>query len=443
MGRKDTASSRWPDTSSRRRFLKGAGATAVGTTLLSGCVQQQDGGGGNTTTAGNTDGQNTDDDTTTESQVSGTVTYGILNPMSGPFSSLGPAQKQGAELGVEFVNNSDEFNFEIDPVYVDTATSPATARQKASRLVEQDGAQFLAGAINSSVALALADFANQKQVVYASGGAAMELTGQNCNPYTFRGETNTAQQVAGMVGYAVENLGKRIWIHTADYAYGNSAIGQIEEAIGPTDAQIVGKTTPQQGTSNFGSYISQIQNSDANVLAIPLTGGDLINFMKQAESSGLKDSIDIIGTALFAQALRAPLGSAAAGTYSSTLYSHKLETGDNQQFVQAFQDAHGAPPGHFSRVGYESVRMTARGIKAAGSKDPSAVKDALPGTPITTILGERHFRECDHQAVNPVWTGKINAAESGSGTTVELLQKIPGEEATPPCDEISCSLGSA
>ena len=432
MGRKGTAFDRRTDTTSRRRFLKGAGAAAVGTTLLGGCVQQQ--GDGDETPEG------TDSGTQGGSQLSGTVTFGVMNPMSGPFSSLGPAQRQGAELAVEFVNNSDEFDFEIDPVYVDSATDPATARQKASRLVEQDGAQFIAGSINSSVALALADFASQNQVVYASGGAAMELTGENCNEYTFRSETNTAQQVAGMVGYTVENLGDRIWIHTADYAYGNSSIEQIEQAVGETDAEIVGRTTPQQGTSDFGPHISQIENSDANVLAIPLTGGDLINFMKQAESRGLKDNIEIIGTALFAQALRAPLGSAAAGTYSSTLYNHKLETGDNQQFVQAYQDAHGAPPGHFSRVGYESVRMTARGIQAAGSKDPSTVKDSLAGTPMTTILGERQFRECDHQAVNPVWTGAINAAESGSGTTVELLEKVEGEEATPPCSETACSL---
>jgi branched-chain amino acid transport system substrate-binding protein len=433
MGRKGTASSGWSDTSSRRRFLRDAGATAIGTTLLSGCVQQQ-GEDGDTTT------QNTDGDTTTEQSLSGTVTFGVLNPMSGPFSSLGPAQRKGAELAVEFVNNSDEFDFEVDPVYEDTATDPATARQKASRLVDQDGAQFLAGAINSSVALALADFAAQNEVVYSSGGAALELTGENCNQYTFRSETNTAQQVAGMVGYTLDNLGSKIWIHTADYAYGNSAIGEIRKAIEGTDAEILGTTTPQQGTSDFGPHISQIQNSDAEVLAIPLTGGDLINFMKQAESRGLNEEIDIIGTALFAQALRAPLGSAAAGTYSSTLYNHKLETGDNQQFVQAFQDAHDAPPGHFSRVGYESVRMTARGVQAAGSKDPSTVKDSLAGTPMTSILGEREFRECDHQAVNPVWTSKINAADNDLGTSVEIVNEVSGEEATPPCSESNCSL---
>lgn len=443
MGCKDTDTSRRTSSTSRRRFLKGAGAATVGTTLLSGCVQQQ--GDDETTQADpddddSDDGGNGDNDTETEPSLSGSVTFGVVNPMSGPFSSLGPAQREGAELAVEYVNNSDEFDFEIDPVYVDSETDPATARQKASRLVEQDGAQYIAGAINSSVALALADFAPQNEVVYASGGAALELTGANCNEYTFRSETNTAQQVAGMIDYTVENLGDQIWIHTADYAYGNSSIEQIRDAVEDTDAEVVGTTTPQQGTSDFGPHLSQIENSDANVLAIPLTGGDLVNFMKQAEGRGLHDNIEIIGTALFAQALRAPLGSAAAGTYSSTLYNYKLETGDNAQFVEAYQSAHDSPPGHFSRVGYESVRMTARGIQEAGSKDPSTVKDALAGTPMTTVLGEREFRECDHQAVNPVWTGSVNAAEDGEGTTVELIEKVEGEDATPPCSESACSL---
>jgi len=355
---------------------------------------------------------------------------------------LGKAQQQAARVAVSHVNESDDFDFEMDAVFEDTQTDPSAGRQKVQKVVEDDGVDYVAGCANSSVALAVSDYCAKEGVVYTSGGAAMALTGENCNEYTFRNETNTAQQAAGLVDFAANELGSTWWIHTADYAYGNSAITEIEKRIDAEghDVDVVGRTTPSQGTSDFGPQISQISDSDAEVLAIPLTGGDLINFIKQASSAGLKDEVDIIGTALFAQTIRGALGPAAHGTYSSTLYNHKLETGDNARFVDAYTNEYDGPPGSFARVGYEAVRMPARAIQAGGSADPDDVIETLPGTEMTTVLGETSFRECDHQSVNPVWTGEITAPDSGDVGVVELVNEVSGEDATPPCSEINCSL---
>lgn len=418
---------------SRRRFLQIAGIATVGG--LAGCLQQ-------TGSGSSTDGDATTGDGGSGGNSIDTVTVGILSPVSGPFSQLGKLQRQAAKLAVEDVNTSDRFDIEIEAVYEDTETDPSVGRQKAQKVVKQDDASFIAGCVNSAVALAVADFAKQAQIVYTAGGAAMALTDKNCNAYTFRNETNTAQQAAGIVDFVAANLGSKLWIHTADYAYGNSAIDQIKHQIDQAgvDIDIVGTTTPDPGTSNFGPAISQIEKSPADVLAVPLTGGDLINFLKQAAGKGLKADVDIIGTAIFAQAIRAAVGAAAAGTYSSTLYNHKLETGDNKRFVKQYKDEYGSVPGSFARVGYEAVRMQAHGIQAASSGDPTAVKDTLPGLTIPTVLGDTRFRACDHQSINPVWTGKLVKPKQGKVPTVDLLQKIPGEDATPACGA-ACTLG--
>jgi len=57
---------------------------------------------------------------------------------------------------------------------------------------------------------------------------------------------------------------------------------------------------------------------------------------------------------------------------------------------------------------------------------------------MTTVLGETSYRACDHQSVNPVWTGQIVEAEEG--TEVNLLEKVPGEDTVRPCEETGCSL---
>ena len=344
----------------RRRALRclggGALAAALGT---AGCIQQTGGDGatetgssGGSTAESTTDGDE-DGTSTTES-----VTVGVLVPTSGPSAPLGEAQRQGAELGVRYVNESDEFDFTIDPVYEDTQTDPSTGLQRAQQVVENDGATYVAGALESSVALAVADYVSDRDVVYTSGAATIELTGENCNANTFRTETNAAQQMAGLVDFVADELGTNLWLHTTDDAYGNSAVSQIERRIEARgfDIDVVGRTMPDKGTTNYGPQISSISNSEAEVLAVPDTGADLINFMKQADNAGLTDEVDVIGTAIFAQVSRQALGSAAVGAYSSTLYNHKLETGDNRQFVESYRDEYEGVPGSFARVGYDMIR---------------------------------------------------------------------------------------
>jgi branched-chain amino acid transport system substrate-binding protein len=84
------------------------------------------------------------------------------------------------------------------------------------------------------------------------------------------------------------------------------------------------------------------------------------------------------------------------------------------------------------------VRMTARGIQEAGTSDPVEVREALEGLDVTTALGTTPFRECDHQAVNPVWTGQVVEGEEIPG--IELLNQVSGGEAIRPCEQTGCSL---
>jgi branched-chain amino acid transport system substrate-binding protein len=434
----------------RRRALRYLGGGALAATLgTAGCVQQAD-DGGNTPTDTTTGGGDTEtgsdpgDDTATQTGTEGSdaeaVTMGVLVPESGPSAPLGGAQRQGAELGVQYVNGSDEFDFTIDAVFEDTQTDPSTGLQRAQSVVEDDGADYVVGALESSVALAVADYVSDRDVVYTSGAATIELTGESCNENTFRTETNAAQQMAGLVDFVASDLGSNLWIHTTDDTYGNSAVTQIERRIDAQgfDIEVVGQTMPDKGTSNYGPQISNISNSEADVLAVPDTGADLINFMKQASSAGLTDEIDVIGTAIFAQVSRQALGSDAVGAYSSTLYNHALETGDNRAFVDAYRDEYDGVPGSFARVGYDMVRMTARGIQDAGTSDPAEVRNALEGLDVTTALGATPFRECDHQAVNPVWTGQVVEGEEIPG--IELLNQVAGDDAIRPCEETGCRL---
>ncbi|WP_257300720.1 ABC transporter substrate-binding protein [Haloarchaeobius sp. FL176] len=405
---------------SRRNFLRAtAGASALG---LAGCLDNIGGGGGS----------------------SDTITYGVVSPMSGSYSGLAPGQRYGARLAIETLQEDDDFDFEIEGVYKDGQTEDTASVDAARRAVEEDGANFIMGAISSSVALALNELAADEEVIYNPGGAAVPVTGSGCNQYVFRAETNTAQIAEAVSEYTVNNLGNNVWFHIADYAYGTSVRNRVESRMREADANltITGSTASQLGSTNFDTYISQIDNSDADVVVVGMTGGDLINFTAQAVEAGITEDKDIMAPTMSFQVVRRALGPAAYGLYGGVRYVADIDNPQNNTFREAYMnmDETSAPPDNFARVGYQSVMMTAEGIKEAGSTNVDDVIDALEGLEMDSILGTNQFRACDHQALNPTWMGQCVEPDSGEMADVELLSKVEGPDAMIPCEETECSL---
>jgi len=425
------------------RTLGGAGVAGLATGGA-GCLGEL---GGQDADEGDGDGSDGDGDGSDGSDGDAIeITYGVLSPMSGAFSSLGPGQRRGAQLGIRTVNESDDLNVRIEGAYEDTETGQEPALQAANRVVENDGADFLMGAISSSVAIGLNNFAQENEVIYNPGGAAVPITGSECNEYVFRAETNTAQVAEAVSAYTVNNLGTNVWFHIADYAYGESVLTRVRsrmEEANP-DTNVVGVSRSELGADNYDSFISDIRSSDADVAVLGMTGGDLITFVNQANSAGLKSSVDLMSPTMSFQVVRRALGPAAYGTYGGVRYTADTDELDNQgnvDFVEAYRSEHDDLPDNFARVGYQSVLMTARGVHEAGSSDPADVIDALAGLEMDTILGSNQFRACDHQAVNPTWMGELTEPSGGSGPAdVNPISKVEGENAILPCEETGCEL---
>ncbi|WP_029601453.1 ABC transporter substrate-binding protein [Natronobacterium lacisalsi] len=412
---------------SRRRLLKAITAGSVGGLVgVAGCV-------------GDPEQAGADDDGEFD-----TVQFGVLEPFTGEFSDLAEERHQGTELAIQQINESDEYDFTIEYEEYDTQLDPATATQRAEQAVQSDGAQFITGCISSSSALAINDFALENEVVYTPGAADVSITGSECNEYVFRFETNTAQIAEAMAQWTADELGDRIFYHIADYAYGDSVLEEVEtrmESISDSYER-VDVTRSDPGSTDFEAFISQISNAsdEADALVVGMTGADLAIFLSQASARGLQDEIPIVTTTASFRAVRAGAGEGAYNVYSGVRYIPGIETGDNEAFVDAYQDEYDDVPDNFSRVGYESIRMVANGIREAGSNDPTTVRETLSGMEHDTIFGPNEFRACDQQAVNPVWMGECVEPDEGELADVELLTDLSGEGAIPDCEETGCEL---
>jgi branched-chain amino acid transport system substrate-binding protein len=432
----------------RRSLLKTVGAAGmVGLTGLAGCTggggggDQRPGVGGSGGTSGGSSGGG--NSSGSGNGGSGTIKIGAVPPLSGSYGGLGKYQRNGLKLAARVVNENGGINGKNVRILVeDSQGSPQTGRQKARKLVKQNGVVALTGAISSSVGLGLADYAASQNIPYLCPCAANEFTMSNCKETTFRYELRASQVAAGTAPWAVDKFGTKIWVHNADYAWGNSVAKSFKENAKAhnSNVNVLGHTKSDLGASDFSSYISQISASSAEWLVTGLNGGDAVNFLKQASGYGLKDEITIVSPTNSFQFIRRGAGQAAVGTYSTIRYYPKYDKKANEMFVKAYSDAYNTPPDNFANVAWTSMQMYANAANQAGTTETDPVLRALEKVQYESPMGPANFRKCDHQAVRPVINGKIISPADYDWPDLEVLQTTSGQDAIQKCEEIDCSL---
>ncbi|MFB6202371.1 MAG: ABC transporter substrate-binding protein [Halorhabdus sp.] len=432
----------------RRQFLK-SGLAGTATVLVAGCAtsttEQQDTttttqGGEETTTSGGDPNGNSSEQ----------VRIGFIHPLSGGYSTLGKPQEKGAKLAVEQLNaNGGIDGKEVVGFHEDSAGSASTAQQKARLLINSKNVDVLSGLANSSAALAVQEIAAEEGIVFGNQAGADPITKSRCNKYTFRYELRTGQIARAAAPWAVQNLGTKIWFHVADYAYGNAFLDGWKNVLQDYDYTEVATTKSELGANDFSSYITQIQNSDADFLALGMAGGDLVKFNQQATSYNLRNSVDIIAGTNDFRSVRLGGGSGVVGTHSGVRYFEGYDNEMNRQFVTDYINKYDKVPANHAESQWTMVHeILAPAIKTAGTTNPEPLISELEGMSFDSPMGGGTLRACDHQAERDVPVARVTEPKDlevlqGLGTklpSLDILQTISGSEAIEACDSIDCSL---
>lgn len=424
---------------SRRQILKQAGVGA-GLVGLAGC--SGDGGGGGTETEGGT--TESSGGSTTQSGGSEAVRVGFLHPLSGPFAALGEAQEKGSNVAVSHVNNDLDgiLGTEVERFVEDTEGDPSTGREMARRHVETNNVDVLIGGVSGAVNLSVADYAYDVGVPYFAYGGPEEITGSECLPTTFRYQYSDSQIARTGGEWALENLGSNVWIHIADYAFGQSIARTWKDAFEASgmDYNIVNETQTPLGTSDYASILSRIQSSDADWVLQGFSGSDAVNFLSQADQFDLDQ--DIMSTTNTYLPLRQGAGSSAVGTYTTIRYEPTFESEANELLVDRYTSEYDEPPTDFALVMWSSLRLYAQAAGNAGSTETADVVAAMEDLESDEPMGATTMRACDHQAVRDGFIGRITEPDQYEWPGQEVVATRPADEITRTCEETGCDMPS-
>jgi branched-chain amino acid transport system substrate-binding protein len=221
------------------------------------------------------------------------IKVGVLNDQSGPYRDVsGPVSvactRQAAE---EFAQLAKDFDIQV--VAGDHQNKPDIGAGIARQWFDRDGVDMIVDVPTSSVALAVAAVAKEKNKVYVNSGAGTpDLTGLQCSPNTVHWTYDT-YMLAKSTGAATVAAGGDSWFFiTANYVFGQQLQRDTSAIVTKAGGKVLGSALyPFPETTDFSSYLLQAQASGAKVIGFANAGDDAVNSIKQAHEFGITQKL--------------------------------------------------------------------------------------------------------------------------------------------------------
>lgn len=307
-----------------------------------------------------------------------TLKIGFAGPLTGDCSQDGVACKEAAMLAVEEINNAGGIDGKlVELVTYDDKSDPKEAAVVANKLAEDTSVLGVVGHYNSSCTLAGAPIYNKARVAeVAYGSSAPAVT--DAGEYTFRVLNSDDMQGTLVADWAVNELGYKncaIIYENSDYGLGNAQSFKDEAlkngaVITSEDSYITGQT------KDFTSILTNIKNSEADMIFVGGLYNECAMLMKQAETLGL--SIQMMSTdGVFSPSLIELAGEAGEGFLLIGTFHLENPAEICQKFIGEYEEAYdGKEPGTYAAMSYDATRVLLEALKN-GCTDREAVREFL------------------------------------------------------------------
>lgn len=388
-----------------------------------------------------------------------TVTYGFLLPQSGPYSTLGVAERRGYELAVTHLNDgggwadswdvlsgSGVLGRSVEAAVGDTETDPGVARQVTERLIDEDGAIMLSGGVSTAVAIVTQQQCQAENVPYMAGMTPLNVvTGEECVRYGFREMANVAMLTRGLVSTLVDALGGSgtVSVLYPDYAYGNS-VQETTTRLFEERGWSTGETVAAPlGTADFRDYLDSISRAETDVLVLSQYGPRGGTALQQATELGFAEDTTLAVPQMEGTYLDT-VGPEHEGVYGTVDWHWSREDAFSTQFTTAYESEYGERPSAAARLAYAATMRYSAAVERAETFYPPEVIRAMEDHEYgNTGIGQARSRACDHQSIRPVFVTRGQNPETADAP-VEIVATQGADTVGYACTEgpaAECDLG--
>ena len=329
--------------------------------LLAGC-------GGNSASSGNSGSNSTG--ANNSSQPSGSssgaaIQLGMTGPMTGPYAIYGLAAARGAQIAVDEINALGGLQFEFK--YEDDEGDSEIAVNAYNSLMDW-GMDIIVGTVTSGACIAVAaeTYADRVFTLTPSASSA-DVTAGNDN--VFQVCFSDPNQGSGSAIYIYNNMptANIAIIYRNDDAYSQGIRDTFVAKADELGLNVVYQGTFTEDTqTDFSVQLTAAQAAGADLMFLPIYYTPASVILNQANQMGYAPTffgVDGMDGILTLENFDTSL---AEGVMLLTPFSADAPDELTQNFVAAYQKAHGEIPNQFAADGYDAVYIVYQALTEAG-----------------------------------------------------------------------------
>jgi branched-chain amino acid transport system substrate-binding protein len=341
---------------------------------------------------------------------------GSEQPLSGAGAAGGKTSVVGLQMAADRINANGGINGRpIELIIVDDETSPAVARQKTSKMVQEDEIDAHVGGFLSNVCIACMPVWQEAKILnMITVCLDTTLTTSACNRYTFRLHDFAPAQAVGFAP-TLAKLGKTWHIVYTDYSWGQSTRDAYATEIKKNGSEIVGTTGIPLGTADMTPFLSKISGNFDGLFCI-FFGKDAVTLANQAYDLGLTKKYKYAGDGSISESTNlVAVGNKLDGFLAINRYIPVFDGPLNTPYLHRFfddakarlakVDPSGPLPDKYVQSSYEAVNAVKIGMEKSkfDSRDDTVkLIEALEGLEVKESddfpQGDKTLRKEDHQA---------------------------------------------
>jgi branched-chain amino acid transport system substrate-binding protein len=370
------------------------------------------------------------------------VKISILTDMSGPYAGITATNVEAVKMAIADFGGK-ALGEPIEFIYRDHMCKPDVANQKAKELYEKELVDVIFDVPNSAAGLAVSNQAKlHKKLFFSVGSGTTRHTGPDCNRYTFDWAYNDYMLATAVGLWAADNLGKKWFTITADYAWGHDLLKHFSDALKAKGGTLLGNEMVALGASDFSPYILKAMNANPEVLVLLNAGKDGVNSTKQAVEFGLKKKAKIVHALLFIDDIKAA-GDIFSDDYVTGAWYWKSDNPGSKEFVEKWRKKFNRPPNWMNAATYSAVIQYLKAVERAKTKEVQAVIKALEGHEFTDLLANPgKIRAEDHMQVGKAYILRVKKPSEvkEEWDYFEIVGSIPPEQAYQNPKDTGCKM---
>ena len=319
----------------------------------------------------------------------GTITLGMIGPLTGSVGVYGTHIENGVKLAIEEINAAGGVTLSdgAHQLAVETKDDQGDATEcvNAMNALISDGIQLVVGSATSGCTSAITSIANSEGVVMItpSGTAdslttAMDYVFRTCFRDSFQGEL--AAQYALDEGYTKVGV-----VYCSADTYSAGLRDAFSAACADRGLDVVAEESVATMTEvDYTNQFNKMVAAGAELVFTPfyydVMGPYLVPQARSAGFTGVLlggDGVDSTETTI-------PDGadlSVYNDVYFVNHYSTELATSDvSKNFIESYEAKYGETPNNFDALAYDAVYVYKAAMEACGASDAASVQAALADT---------------------------------------------------------------